>query len=126
MSGEAENKMEVDGEPQEVLEVARDPSPESFKDKYKTLKDRLKYLVYVSVCGLNGLPTAVVAYACKGLCVICVYAFFQEHECFEVEVQHAQAKLLELTHDKRFAHARVWLLGATMSFSPSPVICWTS
>ena len=73
MSGEAENKMEVDGESQEALKVARDPSPESFKDKYRTLKDRLKYLVYVSVCRALRSANRCSSMCMQGaVCYLCV------------------------------------------------------
>lgn len=48
MSDEQDNKMEVDGEM--VRPAAGEPSSEPFKDKYRDLKSKLKFLVYVSAC----------------------------------------------------------------------------
>lgn len=45
MSCEADNKMEVDEEA--VATTARQVSSESYKEQYRQLKSKLKYLVYV-------------------------------------------------------------------------------
>lgn len=51
MSTESDNKMDVDGEGE--IAASSGTAPESFKDKYRQLKSKLKYLVCVSVFELT-------------------------------------------------------------------------
>ena len=77
----------------------------SYKQKYRQLKSRLKYLVYVStgparVKSAEGL-VATAAEICALTGLVSPSTQPQEHECFENDIQKAQTKLLQLSRDKR-------------------------
>ena len=79
----------------ELGEEVEEEGAVSYKSKYRQLKSRLKYLIYVS------LHTHRIGTEIGG---IHTPRFPQEHECFENDVQKAQAKLLQLSRDKRYVH----------------------
>lgn len=61
----------------------------TYKTKYRQLKNRLKYLIYVS------------RYLMLQHYFYSMSSTIQEHECFENDIQKAQMKLLQLSRDKR-------------------------
>ena len=97
------HKMPVSGEESETEDMASEngesAAPEdgaqelAFKNKYKELKNRLKYLVYVS--------RANSVYVCQMFDHFPANSW-QEQECYELELRKAEQTLLELTKDKRW------------------------
>ncbi len=74
MSSEADNKMEVDEEA--VTATARQVSSESYKEQYRQLKSKLKYLVYVRKSDANLIYSSDVSVS-RRVCVSvrCVSCF---------------------------------------------------
>lgn len=77
-----------------------------YKRKYKNLKRKLKFLVYVSmiILSVNTQFWAIVfQYFYKCMYVsLCAFSPFQEQECFQEELRRAQRKLLKVSRDKRW------------------------
>ena len=61
-----------------------------YKEKYRTLKRKLQYLIYVS-----WLRTLMSLNCLHGLS-------FQENECFSVEIRNMEKKLLRILKDRSF------------------------
>ncbi len=79
MSNETDNKMEVDGEGEVASSSGN--SQESFKDKYRQLKSKLKYLVCVSAY----LSLKMRTYKCTYMCV-CVY--MEQAVCISLKIRN--------------------------------------
>ncbi len=69
MSSEADNKMEVDEEA--VTATARQVSSESYKEQYRQLKSKLKYLVYVRKSDANLITSHVSVCVCVCEWMLC-------------------------------------------------------
>lgn len=73
-----------------------------YKRKYKNLKRKLKFLVYVSIlfCLLMFSSSVRLIYTTQ-LLTVCIRSYVQEQECFQEELRRAQRKLLKVSRDKR-------------------------
>ena len=78
--------------PNDKVECDSNNGVVSYKHKYRELKRRLKYLVYVSMS--NSIYNFVSN-------IEHVTHTPQENECFEHDVREAQTKLLQLCREKR-------------------------
>lgn len=75
-----------------------------YKRKYKNLKRKLKFLVYVSIVVIKHTFKVVLGFLCVYFLIVLIsnlLSLFQEQECFQEELRRAQRKLLKISRDKR-------------------------
>lgn len=83
-----------------------------YKRKYKNLKRKLKFLVYVSTDNLYVFSQSLAITFSTLLTHMCHFLhwfrvcipFLQEQECFQEELRRSQRKLLKVSRDKRWGH----------------------
>lgn len=73
-----------------------------YKRKYKNLKRKLKFLVYVSTVTFKVWAVSLEPsrFGILQIQILCLLS--QEQECFQEELRRAQRKLLKVSRDKRW------------------------